>query len=127
MENTYFPWQHIKFKDGRPAYVCKTENDFRRIKEHFVLEEFKYKNTWLPNFWLAIASRVYVVYGYNRSSSGKPVYKKDYETRSGAQRGADSAVYKWRFPKIVIEVHWLSLDNRKALLKRDVVATRTLV
>lgn len=43
-----FKWQHIQFANGSNPYICKTENEFKRIKR-------KYKLSLIRNgFWLVI-------------------------------------------------------------------------
>lgn len=41
-----FRWQHIQFANGSNPYICKTENEFKRIKR-------KYNLSLIRNgFWL---------------------------------------------------------------------------
>ena len=42
-----FNWQHISFVDGSNPYICKTEEEFNRIKKKYRLVEIQ------KNFWLA--------------------------------------------------------------------------
>ena len=42
-----FTWQHIQFANGSNPYICKTEEEFKRIKRKYKLTEIK------SGFWLA--------------------------------------------------------------------------
>ena len=42
-----FTWQHIEFEDGSNPYICKTEEEFNRMKYKYDLVEIK------KSFWLA--------------------------------------------------------------------------
>lgn len=41
-------WQHIKFADGSNSYICKTEEEFEKMKEKYNLVKLK------ENFWYAL-------------------------------------------------------------------------
>lgn len=40
-------WQHIQFEDGSNPYICKTEDEFKRMQEKYNLEQIK------EGFWIA--------------------------------------------------------------------------
>lgn len=42
-----FTWQHISFGDGSNPYICKTEEEFNRMKKKYGLVRIQ------QNFWLA--------------------------------------------------------------------------
>ena len=44
----YFNWRHIEFANGSNPYICKTEEEFKRIQKKYMLEEIK------TNFYKAI-------------------------------------------------------------------------
>lgn len=44
---TRFEWQHIQFIDGSNSYICKTDNEFKRIQKKYNLINLG------GRFWLA--------------------------------------------------------------------------
>lgn len=42
-----FTWQHIEFEHGGNPYICKTEQEFKRLKRKYSLEKIR------DRFWIA--------------------------------------------------------------------------
>lgn len=40
-----FTWQHIQFEDGSNPYICKTEQEFKKMQRTYNLVQIK------PGFW----------------------------------------------------------------------------
>ena len=47
-----FGWQHIEFSDGSNSYICKTEEEFKRMQAKYKLKQIKY------GFWIAIIPKI---------------------------------------------------------------------
>ena len=47
-----FTWQHISFRDGSNPYICKTEEEFNRIKKKYDLVRVQ------NNFWIAKGEQI---------------------------------------------------------------------
>lgn len=43
-----YKWKHIEFLNGSNPYICKTTEEFERIRKKYVLLEYK------ENFYIAI-------------------------------------------------------------------------
>lgn len=46
-----FGWQHIEFSDGSNPYICKSEEEFKKVQARYTLKQIKY------GFWLAIVPK----------------------------------------------------------------------
>ena len=44
---SYFPWQHIQFEDESNPYICKTGEEFQRMREKYALDHIT------GQFWIA--------------------------------------------------------------------------
>lgn len=44
-------WKHIEFLNGSNPYICKTEKEFERMQEKYVLVEYK------ENFYVVVKAR----------------------------------------------------------------------
>ena len=47
----HYEWQHIEFTSGACPYICKTEDEFRRIKRNCKRKKFEIKHLY-GRFWL---------------------------------------------------------------------------
>lgn len=102
-------YQHIEFIDGSNPYICKTDRDFRRMKERYELEPIK------EGFWKATFKREYLVVGWT-SSNAKATFYKMYQTKSGAMRRIKRAIANREFESVVLSRRESYLRNNENLL-----------
>jgi len=72
-------WKHIEFIDGSNHYICKTEKEFKRMKEKYVLEEIR------DGFWKATYRISYLVVGF-LDRTKMATFHKGYKAKSSAMR-----------------------------------------
>lgn len=56
-----FIWQHIQFEDGSNPYICKTEQEFNRMKNKYNLE-YVQDNLWLVKKYEKISDWLEIQY-----------------------------------------------------------------
>ena len=74
-----FEWQHIEFINGSNPYICKTKNEFKRMKSRYVLENIS------GNCWKATDTISYSVIGFadkNKIAN----FHREYKTKQSAMR-----------------------------------------
>lgn len=74
-----FEWQHIEFINGSNPYICKTEKEFKRMQNKYVLEKIS------DNCWKATDSISYAVVGF-KDKNKMANFHKEYQLKSSAMR-----------------------------------------
>ena len=74
-----FEWQHIEFINGSNPYICKTEKEFKRMQNKYVLEKIS------DNCWKATDSISYAVVG-SKDKNKMANFHKEYQLKSSAMR-----------------------------------------
>jgi len=100
-------WQHIEFIDGSNPYICKTEKEFKRMKERYVLEEIK------DGFWRAKYSISYLLVGF-ADKTKMATFHKEYKTRSGAMRSCKKLLRN-EYESVVLRREEKYLKNNERL------------
>ncbi|GFI61098.1 hypothetical protein IMSAG049_00251 [Clostridiales bacterium] len=102
----HFTWQTIEYIDGSNPYICKTEREFKRIKEKYTLRKTG------DNHWIAIEDIYYLVYGFVDKNKNATFVKR-YKTRSSAMSVIQNMLKEDKFKQIVlkIEKRYLNKNN----------------
>ena len=89
-------WNSIHFIDGSNPYICKTEKEFEKMKQRYVLQ-----STSENGFWKATHKVTYAVIGY---SDGLKIdtYRKEYKTKQGALRVINAMIKNKSYDHIVL-------------------------
>lgn len=74
-----FEWQHIEFINGNNPYICKTEREFKRMKNKYIFEQVS------TNCWKATDSISYSVVGFEDENK-MANFHKEYQLKSSAVR-----------------------------------------
>lgn len=88
-------YQHIEFIDGSNPYICKSEKDFKRIKERYIIEPIK------EGFWMATDRIYYKVVGFPDKTK-KATFDRNYKSKSGALNAIRKAISKNKFQAITL-------------------------
>ena len=103
-----FKWQHIEFINGSNPYICKTEKEFKRMKEKYILEKIE------EGFWRATESISYLVIGF-ADKSKMATFCREYKTKPGAMNFIRKAMKEKRFEQIVLRREERYLKNSEYL------------
>lgn len=101
-------YQQIEFIDGRNPYVCKTDRDFKRMKERYELELIK------EGFWKATFKKGFLVTGWVPNNT-MAAFSKQYQTKSGAMRRIKKAIDNMEFKSIMLRYEESYLRNNENL------------
>lgn len=97
-------WQYIEFADGSNSYISKTEKDFARIKEKYVLEKIT------DGFWKATDRIFYKVVGFSDKDK-RATFNKNYKSKVGAMNVIRKAIKEKKFQYIVLRKEIEDLRN----------------
>lgn len=89
-------WQHIEFINGGNPYICKTEKEFKKMQERYVLEKIE------DGFWKATWSITYAVVGFADKNKMATYYKDGYKTKNGAINFIKKTLEENRFEMVVL-------------------------
>lgn len=103
-----FKWQYIQFINGSNPYICKTQNEFNRMKRKYVLEKIE------EGFWKATESISYLVIGFTDKTK-MATFNRAYQTKSGAMNFIRKAIEKKKFECIVLRREEKYLKNNEHL------------
>lgn len=78
-------WQHIEFADGSNPYISKTEKDFKRMSEQYLLIPIG------ENSWKATDRVFYKVVGFPDKDK-RATFDRDYKSKAGAMRVIRKAI-----------------------------------
>lgn len=97
-------WQHIEFADGSNPYISKTEKDFKRMSEQYLLIPI------CENFWKATDRVFYKVVGFPDKDK-QATFNRDYKTKAGAMHIIRKAIKEKKFECIVLRKEIEDLRN----------------
>ena len=103
-----FAWQNIKFINGGNPYICKTKNEFKKMKNKYVLEKID------NNSWEATYKITYEVVGFN-DLQRQAKFNKEYITKNGANRRIKQAISNKEFKRIILRRNTSYLKNNDSL------------
>jgi hypothetical protein len=88
-------YQHIEFINGSNPYISKTEKDFKRMCEKYLLIPVA------ENCWKATDRIYYIVVGFTDKNK-TATFDKDYKSKEGAMRVIRKAIEDHRFECIML-------------------------
>lgn len=97
-------WQHIEFADGSNPYISKTEKDFKRMSEQYLLIPI------CENFWMATDRVFYKVVGFPDKDK-RATFNRNYKLKAGAMRVIRRAIKENKFECIVLRKEVEDLRN----------------
>lgn len=97
-------WQHIEFADGSNPYISKTERDFKRMGEQYLLVPIS------ENFWKATDRVFYKVVGFPDKDK-RATFNRNYKSKAGAMRVICKAIKENKFDCIVLRKEVEDLRN----------------
>lgn len=97
-------WQHIEFADGSNPYISKTEKDFKRMSEQYLLIPIS------ENFWKATDRVFYKVVGFPDKDK-RATFDRDYKSKAGAMNVIRKAIKEKKFERIVLRKEIEDLRN----------------
>jgi hypothetical protein len=97
-------WQHIEFADGSNPYISKTEKDFKRMSEQYLLIPIG------ENSWKATDRVFYKVVGFPDKDK-RATFDRDYKSKAGAMRVIRKAIKENKFEYIVLRKEIEDLRN----------------
>lgn len=103
-KDRYYSSQTLEFIDGSNSYICKTEKDFKRMCEHYVLIPIA------ENFWKATDRIYYKVVGFTYKDK-KATFNRNYKSKAGAIRVIHKAIKENKFECIVLREEVEDLRN----------------
>lgn len=109
-------YQHIEFIDGNNPYICKTEREFKRMNEKYLL---------IPegeNCWKATDRILYLIVGF-ADKNKMATYNKIYKTKGGAMNAIRKLIKGNKFSCINLRKEIEYLKNNEDLH----ISTSTLV
>lgn len=104
VEVKYSMWQHIEFADGSNPYISKTEKDFKRMSEQYLLIPIS------ENFWKATDRVFYKVVGFPDKDK-RATFDRDYKSKAGAMNVIRKAIKEKKFEYIVLRKEIEDLRN----------------
>lgn len=103
-----FKWQHIEFINGSNPYICKTEKEFKKMQERYVLEEIR------NGFWKATDSISYGVVGFTDKTK-IATFHREYKTKASAMNIVRKALREGKFEQIILRREERYLKNNDSL------------
>lgn len=97
-------WQHIEFINGSNPYISKTEKDFKRMSEQYLLIPIS------ENFWKATDRVFYKVVGFPDKDK-RATFDRDYKSKAGAMNVIRKAIKEKKFECIVLRKEIEDLRN----------------
>lgn len=97
-------WQHIEFADGSNPYISKTEKDFKRMSEQYLLIPIS------ENFWKATDRVFYKVIGFHDKDK-RATFDRDYKSKASAMNVIRKAIKEKKFECIVLRKEIEDLRN----------------
>lgn len=112
-----FEWQHIEFINGSNPYICKTEKEFKKMQNKYVLEKIS------DNCWKATDSISYAVVGFEDKNKMANFYR-EYQLKPSAIRVIKQLKEKG-FESIVLrkEIRYLKNNDNLDISSSSVIAT----
>ena len=97
-------WQHIEFADGSNPYISKTEKNFKRMSEQYLLIPVS------ENFWKETDRVFYKVVGFPDKDK-RAIFNRDYKSKAGAMNVIRKAIKEKKFQCIVLRKEVKDLRN----------------
>lgn len=97
-------YRQIEFINGSNPYICFTDAEFKRIKEHYVLEK-------LTDRCYRATDRIsYSVIGFSDKDK-RAIFSKEYTTKSGALKRIKRMINVGKFQHITLRRNESYLKN----------------